>query len=203
MSTLNWRSPVPRMSEAEKQRSHSRILDAASKLFRERGIESTSVADAMNAAGMTHGGFYRHFESKDDLVAAAFSHAVDEVVSDMERQTTPEGRDAKRKDYIETYLSDEHVKNRALGCPLAALGAELARNESLPRKQGAEAASRMAALLQAQAASGTEQGRAMMALLLGTIILARLEETEGDSGKVLDAGRAGLQVLRDEWPQGL
>ena len=61
---------MPRMSEAEKQKSHRRILDAAARLFRERGIEATSVADVMKAAGMTHGGFYRHFDSKEDLVSA-------------------------------------------------------------------------------------------------------------------------------------
>lgn len=192
---------MPRMSEAEKQRSHSRILDAAAQLLRERGIESTSVADAMKAAGMTHGGFYRHFKSKDDLVAAAFRHAVNDVVSEMEQQTTPDGLDSKRDQYIETYLSDAHVKNRAQGCPLAAMGAELARNEGLPRKQGAEATSRMAALLQTQPDSETEQGQAMMALLLGTITLARLAETDAGAGKALEAGRKGIQILKENWPR--
>lgn len=190
---------LPRMSEAEKQRSHSRILDAAGQLFRERGIESTSVADVMKAAGMTHGGFYRHFASKDDLVAAAFRHAVDEIVSEMEQQTTQNGQDDKREKYIETYLSEAHVNNRAQGCPLAAMGAELARLDGRPRKQGAEAASRMAALLQTAAASNTEQGQAMMSLLLGTITLARLAETDVTAGKALEAGRAGLKILKNDW----
>ncbi|MBT8476236.1 MAG: TetR/AcrR family transcriptional regulator, partial [Alphaproteobacteria bacterium] len=75
---------MPRMSAQEKQKSHERILKAASRLFRERGIETTSVADVMKAAGLTHGGFYRHFASKDALVAAAFRHAVDEVLSVVE-----------------------------------------------------------------------------------------------------------------------
>ena len=83
---------MPRMSEAEKQRSHSRIVDAAARLFRKRGIEATSVADVMKAAGMTHGGFYRHFASKADLVAAAFQHAVDDVVAKVEQADSPAGR---------------------------------------------------------------------------------------------------------------
>ncbi|MEM6498510.1 MAG: helix-turn-helix domain-containing protein [Pseudomonadota bacterium] len=192
---------MPRMSEAEKQRSHGRILDAAGKMFRERGIESTSVADIMKAAGMTHGGFYRHFSSKDELVAAAFKHAVDHVVSDMERQTSPAEQDGKREEYVSTYLSDEHVKNRAQGCPLAAMGAELARGDGLPRKQGADATSRMASLLQTREAPDTAQGRAIMALLLGTITLARLSETEDGVAKALEAGRAGLHILENDWPK--
>ena len=192
---------MPRMSEAEKQRSHSRILDAAGELFRERGIESTSVADVMKAAGMTHGGFYRHFDSKDELVAAAFKHAVDQVVSAVEQQQTPDQRDEKREEYIAKYLSDAHVENRAQGCPLAAMGAELARNDGLLRQAGADAAMRMAALLQSRNASNSEQGHAIMALLLGTITLARLAETEEGSRKVLEAGRKGLQNLRGSWPK--
>ena len=75
---------MPRMSEAEKRKSHRRILDAASRLMREKGIGSTSVSDVMKAARLTHGGFYRHFSSKDELVAAAFQHAVDDVVKGIE-----------------------------------------------------------------------------------------------------------------------
>lgn len=192
---------MPRMSEAEKQLSHKRILDSAGRLFRERGIESTSVADVMKAAGMTHGGFYRHFKSKDDLVAVAFRNAVDHVVSDMEQQITPSGQKEKREEYIATYLSGEHVKNRAQGCPLAAMGAELARLEGLARQQGAEAAGRMAALLQVKAEPDTEQGHAIMALLLGTITLARLAETDSAAAKALAAGRAGVHLLENDWPK--
>ncbi|MEL6618022.1 MAG: helix-turn-helix domain-containing protein, partial [Pseudomonadota bacterium] len=79
---------MPKMSADEKRQSHERILKAASRLFRERGIEATSVADVMKAAGLTHGGFYRHFSSKDALVAAAFGHAVDEVLSAVEAAPT-------------------------------------------------------------------------------------------------------------------
>ncbi|MGB0904935.1 MAG: TetR family transcriptional regulator, partial [Mangrovicoccus sp.] len=67
---------MARQSKAEKQKSHARILEAAAQVFREKGIEATSLADVMTAAGLTHGGFYRHFASKEALVAAAFHHAV-------------------------------------------------------------------------------------------------------------------------------
>ncbi len=193
---------MPRMSEAEKQRSHNRILDAAAQLFRERGIEPTSVADVMKAAGMTHGGFYRHFASKEDLISAAFRHAVDGVASDMENETTSTGRDRARAAYIETYLSEAHVDDSGRGCPLAALGAELARSEGKPRQEGARTSNRMAALLEDASDPGASgQGLATMALLMGTITLARLAESAEDAERPLDAGRTGVELLQSHWPK--
>ena len=191
---------MPRMSDAEKQRSHNRILDAAAQLFRQNGIGQTSVADVMKAAGMTHGGFYRHFDSKEDLVAAAFRHAVDEVVSDLEKETSPRGRNRERENYVKTYLSRAHVINGGQGCPLAAMGTELARTGGMPHEAGATASLRMAALLQKRRNNGTEQGLASMALLLGAVILARLAKTDEDTDRALEAGRTGLELLRDHWP---
>lgn len=191
---------MPRMSDAEKQRSHNRILDAAARLFRQNGIASTSVADVMKAAGMTHGGFYRHFDSKEDLVAVAFRHAVDDVVSDLEKATTPEGRDRERDNYIKTYLSRAHVMDGGQGCPLAAMGTELARTGGVSQQAGAVASARMAALLQKRSDTGMEQGLASMALLLGAVTLARLAETAEDSDRALKAGCAGLELLQDQWP---
>jgi TetR/AcrR family transcriptional repressor of nem operon len=190
------------MSEAEKQRSHGRILDAAALMFRERGIEATSVADIMNAAGMTHGGFYRHFASKEELVSAAFSHAVDSVVSDMERETTSASRRRDRQAYIETYLSPAHVEDFGRGCPLAAMGTELARAGGTPAQAGANATARMADLLRDDPESGTDQGLAAMALLIGTVTLARLADTEKEAERALQAGQTGIGLFQQQWPKG-
>lgn len=193
---------MPRMSEAEKQRSHNRILDAAAQLFRERGVEATSVADVMKAAGMTHGGFYRHFESKEDLIAAAFRHAVDDVVSGMEREEASEGQERERQDYIAKYLSQAHVQDSRHGCPLAAMGTELARTQGASRHAGAQASDRMAALLRDTSETGSDQGSATMALLMGTITLARLAGTEEEADRALEAGRTAIDLLQDHWPKG-
>ncbi|MBO9433601.1 TetR/AcrR family transcriptional regulator [Ruegeria sp. R13_0] len=192
---------MPRMSEAEKQRSHSRILDAAAQLFRERGVEATSVADVMKTAGMTHGGFYRHFDSKEDLIAASFRHAVDDVVSDMEREETSDGRKKERQDYIAKYLSQAHAQDSRNGCPLAAMGTELARTTGAPHQAGAQASDRMAALLQDTSEIGSGQGLAAMALLMGTITLARLTESEEKADRALEAGRTAIGLLQDYWPK--
>ncbi len=195
---------MPRMSEAEKQRSHGRIVDAAARMFRERGIESTSVADVMKAAGMTHGGFYRHFASKEELVAAAFRHAVDDVVSEIENADTPADRSARIDTYIAQYLSRPHVDAWSSGCPLASMGVELARMGGTMLREGGAAADRMAGLLpQAEPetdASNKAHGLALMALMMGTLQLARLAQSKNDADDALAAGRAGIALLQKHWP---
>lgn len=191
---------MPRMSEAEKQKSHRRILDSAARLFRENGLETTSVVDVMKAAGMTHGGFYRHFDSKDDLVAAAFHHAVDDVVSEMEAAETPDEKKKATDVYVEQYLSAAHVHNLGRGCPLAALGTEIVRTDEKPLKEGAAAAERMSGLLSASEAPNKSQGLAIMALMMGVVTLARMAETENDTEEALQAGRTGVSILQDKWP---
>lgn len=190
---------MPRMSEAEKQKSHRRIIDAAARLVREKGVDATSVSDVMKEAGLTHGGFYRHFASKEDLVAAAFRHAVDEVVREVETAPSGEARDAERDAYIANYLSARHVKDRGHGCPLTALAADLARVEGAPRGAAASAVGRMARLLGAEEKGEPAQGFALMALLLGSVALARLAETGEEADRVLDAGQAGVQILQRHW----
>ncbi|MXQ09039.1 TetR family transcriptional regulator [Alphaproteobacteria bacterium GH1-50] len=187
------------MSADEKQKSHQRILKAASRLFRERGIETTSVADVMKAAGLTHGGFYRHFDSKEALVAAAFSHAVDEVVSEVEATPAGPERDAARDLYVARYLSTEHLDGRGEGCPLAAMGAEIVRLGGAAEAEASDAVERMARLLTADDRGTSDKGVATMALLLGTITLARLAKSRELSDTILDAGKRGTALLDQRW----
>ncbi len=194
---------MPRVSEAEKQKSRERILDAAARLIRERGVAATSVADVMGAAGMTHGGFYRHFASKEELTAAAFRYAVDSIVSEMETAASPQARRAAWGDYLAMYLSAQHVRDLGAGCPLAAIGTEAGRGpEGLLRDAVAETVERMAALLDQPDGAAPESepagGTAVLALLLGTITLARLADDPATEAARLAAGRAALDVLLDQ-----
>ncbi|WP_298964615.1 TetR/AcrR family transcriptional regulator [uncultured Roseibium sp.] len=188
---------MPRMTEAEKRKSHKRILDAAARLFRERGTETTSVADVMKAAGLTHGGFYRHFNSKDELVAEAFKNAVDNVLAEMESALSKAQLQAARDSYIETYLSQRHVKNRGEGCPLAALAGDLSRGASDARHEGFDGVERVSALL--KEGEDQSQGIAMLALMLGTVTLARLADTDASADAILDAGSKGVEIFRSSW----
>src|SRR5581483_3165954 len=112
---------VTREQMAEHRR---KILAAASRLFRERGFEAVTVAEVMQAAGLTHGGFYGHFKSKDALIAATLADVL------------PGGTAAvDLADYAAGYLSPRHRDDRAAGCPIAGLGAETLRQSKEARHE--------------------------------------------------------------------
>ena len=190
---------VPRVSEEEKKKSHIRILEAAARLMRENGIAETSVSDVMRAAGLTHGGFYRHFASKDDLVAEVFRHAVDDVTSDLRGAQLPDDRAAAQLRYLARYLSLSHVESAGTGCPLAAMGVELARMSDGAQKSGAEGVAMMAGLLRDQDGTDDKKARAQLALLVGAIILARLTRKEDGGQAALEAARTAMSILDAGW----
>jgi len=121
-----------KVSQEQKAQNRNRILSEAGRLFREKGFDAVSVAEVMKAAGMTHGGFYGHFQSKDDLVAQTIAHAIasPSVIDDLGI-------------WIDTYLSERHRAHPDLGCPMAALAGFM-------RQQAPEARASMSQVLAAQ-----------------------------------------------------
>ena len=101
-----------RVSQEEKDKSHARIVEAAARLLRERGIESTSVADVMGAAGMSHGGFYRHFPDKDGLVDAALHSAFEEFSSESGGALHQDSPEEAVAGYRAHYLSKGHARKQ-------------------------------------------------------------------------------------------
>jgi TetR/AcrR family transcriptional repressor of nem operon len=122
-----------KVSRAQAAENRERILDVATRLFRERGIDGIGVSDLMQAAGLTHGGFYGHFESKEDLVAQACARAVSRM-----RQNWTNVVDQSIGDPLEalaaTYLTPKHRDGAGRGCPMAALGPEIARQGPTVRR---------------------------------------------------------------------
>ena len=116
-----------RVSQAEMDKSHQRIVEGASRLIRKQGIETTSVNDVMKKAGLTHGGFYRHFESKEELVAAALAGAFDEVIRVIDESYRTLGVKNGAEEYYQYYLSQNHLEHPELGCPVAALSVDVTR----------------------------------------------------------------------------
>ena len=115
-----------KISKEQVAKNREAILEAASRLFRERGLEHVTVAEVMQAAGLTHGAFYGHFKSKDDLVAQAIGHAL-----------TPTPRLARLDTmarYVDAYLTNAHRDDCAGGCPFAALGSETVRGPEAARE---------------------------------------------------------------------
>lgn len=112
-----------RVTREQMQANRTRILDAAGRLFREKGFDAVSVAEVMKAAGLTHGGFYGHFESKDDLIAQAIAHIFSAGL---------QGPD-DLESYLDAYLSPLHRDSIAKGCPTAALIADVRRQTPAAR----------------------------------------------------------------------
>ena len=178
-----------RVSREEKARSHARIVAAAARLVRERGIENAGVADVMREAGLTHGGFYRHFDDKDALVAAALELAFDEILA---RLGAPPADDAPANgaaandaaqagaDFRAFYLSEGHLERPGLGCPVAALGGEVARGPAALRTAFGAGVRRMIAALARGTPGTTPDARARasreLAMLVGALMIARASD---------------------------
>lgn len=122
-----------KVSREQVAENRQAILEAASRLFRERGFDDVKVADVMQAAGLTHGGFYGHFDSKDDLIAKALTHVLSKV---DERANDP-------MEYVKEYLGPAHRDDRAGGCPTAALAADTIRQSPQARAAMTEGQRRM------------------------------------------------------------
>jgi len=121
---------VSRIQAAE---NHERILEIATRLFREQGINGVGVADLMEAAGLTHGGFYGHFESKEDLVAQACARAVARMRENW-TNVIEEADGDPLEALAATYLTPKHRDGAGRGCPMAALGPEIARQGPTVRR---------------------------------------------------------------------
>jgi TetR/AcrR family transcriptional repressor of nem operon len=184
-----------RMSKEAMARHHDEIVAAASRMLRERGIEGTSVADLMQAAGLTHGGFYRHFESKDALVAEAteeaFGGMLDAIDASFEKLGPAEGL----KRFVSRYLSDGHVKGPGSGCVVAALGSESARAGPAVCKTFAERIRKQIEKLSSGFEGTPTERRAkaarLFATLVGAVVIARA--AGGLANHVLSACREDFE----------
>lgn len=182
-----------RASKEEKQASNDKIIHVAARLFREQGVEATGVAEVMAAAGLTHGGFYRHFKSKDDLACAAIRNAFETLGGAMAQDIAQHGAGPVLHSYVAHYLSEQHVNDPGAGCPIAALGAEAGRGNAAFGREIDNGAKRMTDLF-AQGINGdpdTARAKAigLLTTLVGTIVLARSTSSASGSLEILEAGR--------------
>lgn len=175
-----------KVSPEQKAKNRGRILSEAGRLFRQKGFDAISVAEVMQAAGLTHGGFYGHFRSKDDLVAQTVAHAAGSQsgIGDLSA-------------WIDTYLSKPHREHPDMGCPMAALAGFM-------RQQAPEARASMAQVLAAQIATLTEMipgvdpvKRRTAAIgswsaMVGALILARSIDDPTLADELLSGTRAWI-----------
>lgn len=176
-SLLSERS-IPRrtdmkVTKAQAQANRARVVETASQLFRERGFDGVGVADLMGAAGFTHGGFYKQFGSKADLMAEATACGIAHTAM------LTDGGDAA--EFIKHYLSREHRDNRTTGCTMAALGGDAARQPDAVRAAFAQGVEHLLALLspQGQPADPADAARTRARILdvlahaVGAIVMSR------------------------------
>jgi TetR/AcrR family transcriptional regulator, transcriptional repressor for nem operon len=183
-----------RYSKEHKQETHARIVRKASVRLREKGAHGIGVADLMKEAGLTHGGFYAHFDSREALVIEAFSYAMDRSMEHwrkMAAQTPPEKR---LETVVDSYLTSVHRDDPGRGCSLPTLGAEIARESPKTRKAFAAKLDQMIGMLADQIhgvppQAARKQAVATLATMMGTIVLARIAGSGEFSDAVLGAGR--------------
>jgi TetR/AcrR family transcriptional repressor of nem operon len=184
-----------RVSRKEMEKNHARIVQGAARLARERGIEQTSVADAMGAAGLKHGGFYRHFGTKDDLMDAALNAAFEQMIAELAAGF--DGKDPRKAaaDYRAHYLSKAHVEHPGFGCPVAALGIDVARgSESLKGSFGAGVQKTLGTLAEGMPGGKAERrtrAARELAMLVGAIVIARASDPD-TARTVLNACRQSV-----------
>jgi TetR/AcrR family transcriptional regulator, transcriptional repressor for nem operon len=170
-----------RVSQQDKDRSHQRILDSAARLIRERGVDGAGVAEVMKDAGLTAGGFYRHFASKEDLVAAAVDAAFEQSLGRVGTHDEPRQAAAAVAEWQRFYLSAVHVDNCGHGCPIPALAGELGRSPALKAAMtaGVEATiEQIAAGVSGSASQRRAEAAARVAMMAGAVMIARACDPE-------------------------
>jgi TetR/AcrR family transcriptional regulator, transcriptional repressor for nem operon len=183
-----------RYSREHKQETHDRIVKKASVRLREKGAHGIGVADLMKEAGLTHGGFYAHFDSREALVIEAFGYAMDRGM-DHWRKITDEVAPEKRLALIaEAYLSALHRDNPGHGCSIPALGAEIARESPKTRKAFAGKLDEMIEMMtdfipNLPRKAARKQAIATLTTMAGTMLLARIAGSSELSDEVLKTGR--------------
>lgn len=177
-----------KVSREQMLENRGRILEAAARLFREKGFDGVSVSEVMKAAGLTHGGFYGHFSSKDELVAETMTYILDK----------DSGVGGNLSAFVDRYLSPEHRDNAGLGCPTAALAAEARHQDQLARaaigtglKAQIDRISR--ALPQGVTSDRRRAAIGTWAAMVGSMILARAVDDPALSEELLSETKAWIK----------
>jgi TetR/AcrR family transcriptional repressor of nem operon len=179
------------MKKSKKETAETRrhIVKEASSRFRENGVAGTGIADLMTAAGLTHGGFYKHFQSKDQLVEEALTSAAEALVHEMEQELASAPGIHGLHAMLRWYLSSEHCDDLGSGCALAALGSELARSGEGVREIATAGFLRMvdvvAGRLEREPAAAKKEAIFLVATMIGAVTMARIASDPALSKSIL------------------
>jgi TetR/AcrR family transcriptional repressor of nem operon len=176
-----------KVSREQMAENRQRILEVASRLFREKGFEAVGVAEVMKALGLTHGGFYGHFSSKDDLIVQALAHALGKR----------NGATLPLREYMDEYLSPRHRDNRAGGCPISGLAADTLRQTPEARSAVTDGVRgqiewMIEKLTALDESDRRRQAIASWAAMVGAVVLARATTDPVLSDEILKETRAWI-----------
>ncbi len=179
-----------RYSQNHKAETRRRILDEAARRFRRDGIDGTGLVPLMKALGMTHGGFYAHFTSKEALVEASLDAAVEQAREKWQDPLSPDGLRA----FLASYLSPRHRDDPGAGCPLPSLCAELGLRGQPSATTDALALNMAKRLKDCKlGAAADDQGLVTLAALVGALTLSRAVADPGLSERILGAVQAAVK----------
>jgi len=183
-----------RYPAGHKEQTRERIVKAAARRFRSQGSGGSAIGDLMRDLRLTHGGFYRHFDSKEDLFAQAFEHSLQDVrrrFLAVIEQAPPGG---ELKTLIDAYLDVEHCENAAEGCPVAALASEVARRPRAARAAFQRILGNHIKLIAKYVPGENEDERERRAVMLfsgmaGTLTVVRVMTDDQRRQRMLDAAK--------------
>ena len=176
---------------SRKEATHERIVHAAARAIRRSGYSGTGVADIMKEAGLTHGGFYAHFDSREAMLAEAADRAGADSVATLERIAAGAPPEKALQTLMRAYLSKEHLQGVESGCPMAALGSEMPRQAPEVRRAATRRIKEAIDLVARQLPDwgkpdAHEQALATLSTMVGALVLARAV----DDPKLSDALRS-------------
>ena len=181
-----------RYSQDHKAQTHQRIIKEASVRFRRDGIGATGLQPLMKALNLTHGGFYAHFASKDELVEKALQAAAAELDAHCEMLFSQE---RPLEAFIDSYLSEWHHTSPGEGCPLPTMSSELGLRGQQSTTTDAVLGARLKQIEAALAdGRGDTQGLLMMSTLVGALVLARSVENPALAARIMDVVRDSLKA---------
>jgi TetR/AcrR family transcriptional repressor of nem operon len=183
-----------RYSKEHKQETHARIVKKASVRLREKGAHGIGVADLMKEAGLTHGGFYAHFDSREALVIEAFGYAMDRAAEHWRNMAADIPPEKRLSTIVDSYVSATHRDDPGRGCAVPTLGAEIARESAKTRKAFAAKLDQMIDLVADQIQDvprKTARRLAMgtMATMMGALVMSRVAGSGELSDEILASGR--------------
>lgn len=186
------------VTPTSKEITHKRIVDTAAKAIRRSGCNGTSIADIMKVAGLTHGGFYAHFASRDAMLAEAVSQAGAESVAALEQAAADAAPEDALLAMVRAYLSRSHVEDAETGCLIAALSSEIPRQVTEVRCAATRVVEQMVDAVARHAKNGEgpgarEQALATVAMMVGALVLARTVEDRTLADVILKAALTQVQ----------